>query len=57
MSMLPYIRIIQKGVNRMVFKITRTRQVTADFTVTLKHDGGATEERIVKQVFASVEAD
>lgn len=41
----------------MALKITRTRQVTADFTVTLKHDGGATEERIVKQVFVSVDAE
>ena len=41
----------------MTLKITRTRQVTADFTVTLKHDGGATEERIVKQVFISVDAN
>ena len=41
----------------MALKITRTRQVTADFTVTLEHDGGATEERIVKQVFISVDAD
>ena len=41
----------------MALKITRTRQVTADFTVTLENDGGATEERIVKQVFVSVDAE
>ena len=41
----------------MALKITRTRQVTADFTVTIKHDGGATEERIVKQEFISIDAE
>ena len=41
----------------MALKITRTRQVTADFTVTLERGGGATEERIVKQVFISVDAE
>lgn len=41
----------------MALKITRTRQVTADFTVTLEHNGGATEERIVKQVFVSIDAE
>ena len=41
----------------MALKITRNRQITADFTVTIKHNGGATEERIVKQVYISVDAD
>lgn len=41
----------------MALNITRTRQVTADFTVTLEHDGRATEERIVKQVFVSIDAE
>lgn len=41
----------------MALKITRTRQVTANFTVTLKHDGGETEERIVNHVLISVDAE
>lgn len=41
----------------MALKITRSRQVTADFTVTIEHGGGETEERIVKQVFISVDSN
>ena len=55
--MLPYIHKIQKGVNKMALKITRTRQVNADFSVALKHDSGETEERIVKYIFISVDAE